>query len=308
MNDKEHATSPDIEVERRRGEAVVALESALITHGLPKPLNYQAAMEMQEQVRNAGAMPVIVAILNGRIKIGLTEPELKDLSQSKDLYKISDRDIAYSVFKKYTGGTTVAGTMVLARRAGLHIMATGGIGGVHRGQSFDISPDMRVLSQNPLIVVCSGAKSILDIGATLELLETLGVPVVGYRTNQLPGFYSRDSGFSVTTRLEKPSEIASFAKIHWSSGARSAILIANPINEKDAIKRSMIEPMIVGAIEQAEKDHVQGQLLTPYLLERLSEVAGEEILRANLSLLNTNAHLAGEIAVALESISTAKSV
>jgi pseudouridine-5'-phosphate glycosidase len=308
MNDTDHTFSQERANERRRGGAVVALESALITHGLPKPLNFLAAREMEEQVRRAGAKPVILAILNGRVKIGLTETELKDLSEAKDPHKISDRDIAFSLLKKYTGGTTVAGTLVLAAQAGIHVMATGGIGGVHRGQSFDISSDLRVLSQNPLIVVCSGAKSILDVSATLEVLETLGVPVVGYRTEQFPGFYSVESGSAVTTRLDDPAEIASFAKIHWSTGARSAILVANPIVEADAVDNAKIEPVIQEAVQRAEKDHILGQSLTPYLLGRLAEAAGEEILRANLSLLKTNAHLAGEIALAFESISTLKSV
>jgi pseudouridylate synthase len=278
------------------GGAIVALESTVITHGLPHPQNLGLARDMEKQVREQGAVPATVALLDGKIRIGLSDADLIRLSESDSTLKVSHRDFATAVVKKMDGGTTVAGTMYAANMAGIQVFATGGIGGVHRESSFDISTDLRALANTPMIVVCAGAKAILDLPATLEYLETMGVPVVGYGTDEFPAFYSRESGLNVSARLDSPKEIADFARAHWNLGMRSAILVTNPVPQSDAISRAEMDPIIARASEEAIKHGIHGQKLTPFLLSRISELTNGKSMKSNLALLLNNARLAADIA------------
>jgi pseudouridine-5'-phosphate glycosidase len=277
------------------GSAVVALESTVITHGLPQPQNLQLARDMEKQVRAHGAIPATVALLDGKICIGLADPDLVRLSESTTTLKISHRDFATAIVKKMDGGTTVAGTMYAANMAGIQVFATGGIGGVHKESSFDISTDLRALANTPMIVVCAGAKAILDLPGTLEYLETMGVPVVGYQTDEFPAFYSRESGLGVSARLDSPKEIADFAKAHWNLGMKSAVLVTNPVPENEAISRSEMDPIIARASEEAVRHGIHGQKLTPFLLSRISELTNGKSMKSNLALLLNNAALAADI-------------
>ncbi|NWF64397.1 MAG: pseudouridine-5'-phosphate glycosidase [Chloroflexi bacterium] len=278
------------------GAPIVALESTVITHGLPQPQNLNLARDMEKTVRDTGAIPATVALLDGKIRLGLSDAELVRLSESESTLKVSHRDFAAAIVKKFNGGTTVAGTMLAAHMAGIKVFATGGIGGVHKESAFDISTDLKALAETPMIVVCAGAKAILDLPATLEYLETMGVPVVGYQTDVFPAFYSRESRLNVSARLDSPTEIAEFAKAHWSLGLRSAVLVANPVPETESIPTSELEPMIAKASVEAMEKEIHGQALTPFLLGRISELTGGKSLRANLALLLNNARLASEIA------------
>ena len=278
------------------GAPIVALESTVITHGLPHPQNLELARDMEKQVRETGATPATVALLDGKIRLGLSDEELVRLSESESTLKVSHRDFSTAIVKKASGGTTVAGTMLAAYMSNIKVFATGGIGGVHKESSFDISTDLKALAETPMIVVCAGAKAILDLPATLEYLETMGVPVIGYKTDEFPAFYSRESGLNVSARLDSPKEIAEFAKAHWSLGLRSAVLVTNPVPETDSIPKSEMEPVIAKASAEAMEQGIHGQALTPFLLSRISELTKEKSLKTNLALLLNNALLAGEIA------------
>ncbi|MBK8617955.1 MAG: pseudouridine-5'-phosphate glycosidase [Anaerolineales bacterium] len=278
------------------GAPIVALESTVITHGLPRPQNLELARDMEKNVRDSGAAPATVALLDGKIRIGLSDGELIQLSEADSVLKVSHRDFATAIVKKSHGGTTVAGTMFAANMAGIKVFATGGIGGVHKESAFDISTDLHALSNIPMIVVCAGAKAILDLPATLEYLETMGVPVIGYKTDEFPAFYSRESGLNVSARLDSPEEIAEYAKAHWDLGMRSAILVTNPVPEADAISKSEMEPIIAKASAEAIKQGIHGQKLTPFLLGRISELTEGKSLHSNLALLLNNARLAAQIA------------
>jgi pseudouridine-5'-phosphate glycosidase len=275
---------------------VVALESTVITHGLPRPQNLKLARDMENQIRDSGATPATVAVINGEIRIGLSDVELVRLSESGSTLKISHRDFATAFIKKMDGGTTVAGTMFAAQLARIEVFATGGIGGVHKESSHDISTDLRALSEIPMIVVCAGAKAILNLPATLEYLETMGVPVVGYQTDEFPAFYSRESGLSVSVRLNSPKEIADFARAHWKMGMKSAVLVTNPVPETEAIPKAEMEPIIAKASAEAIEKRIHGQALTPFLLSRISELTQGKSLQTNLALLLNNARLAAQIA------------
>lgn len=278
------------------GSPIVALESTVITHGLPHPQNLELARDMEKTIRDIGATPATIALLDGKIRIGLSDPELVRLSELDTSLKVSHRDFATAIVKKVNGGTTVAGTMLAANMAGIKVFATGGIGGVHKESSFDVSTDLHSLAEIPTIVVCAGAKAILDLPATLETLETLGVPVIGYQTDEFPAFYSRESGLKVSARLDSPKEIAEFAKAHWSMGLKSGILVTNPIPETESIPKSEMEPMIEKASKEAIEQDIHGQALTPFLLSRISELSKGISLKSNLALLLNNARLAAEIA------------
>jgi pseudouridine-5'-phosphate glycosidase len=278
------------------GGAIVALESTVITHGLPHPQNLGLARDMEKQVREQGAVPATVALLDGKIRIGLSDAGLIRLSESDSTLKVSHRDFATAIVKKMDGGTTVAGTMYAANMAGIQVFATGGIGGVHKESSFDISTDLRALANTPMIVVCAGAKAILDLPATLEYLETMGVPVVGYGTDEFPAFYSRESGLNVSARLDSAKEIADFARAHWNLGMRSAVLVTNPVPQSEAISRAEMDPIISRASEEAIKHGIHGQKLTPFLLSRISELTNGKSMKSNLALLLNNARLAADIA------------
>jgi pseudouridylate synthase len=278
------------------GAPIVALESTVITHGLPHPQNLELARDMEKQIRAGGAIPATIALLDGKIRIGLSDEELVRLAKADSPLKVSHRDFATAIVKKADGGTTVAGTMFAAHMAGIKVFATGGIGGVHKESAFDISTDLRSLAEIPMVVVCAGAKAILDLPATLEYLETLGVPVVGYQTDEFPAFYSRESGLGVSARLDSPKEIADFARAHWNLGMKSGVLVANPIPEAEAIPKSAMEPIIAKASAEAVGQGIHGQALTPFLLSRISELTKGKSLKANLALLLNNARLAAEIA------------
>ena len=290
--------SPEIARALNFGTPVVALESTVITHGLPQPQNLELARDMEQQVRDHDAIPATVALLDGEIRIGLSDEELVRLAdaQSDSVLKVSHRDFAAAIVKKMNGGTTVAGTMFAAQLAGIQVFATGGIGGVHKESAFDISTDLHALAEIPMIVVCAGAKAILDLPATLEYLETMGVPVVGYQTDEFPAFYSRESGLGVSVLLDSPKEIADFAQAHWRLGMRSAVLVTNPVPETEAISKSEMEPLILKASAEAIAQGIHGQKLTPFLLSRISQLTEGKSLQTNLALLLNNARLAARIA------------
>jgi pseudouridine-5'-phosphate glycosidase len=281
------------------GAPVVALESTVLTHGLPYPQNLALAGQMEAQVSAGGALPATIAVLEGEIWVGAEAAQLERLVRMPHLHKISSRDLGAAVSLKWSGGTTVAGTMVAAYQAGIRVFATGGIGGVHRGAPFDISADLPQLAGKPMIVVCAGAKAILDLPATLEYLETFAVPVVGYRTDEFPAFYSRESGLPVSARAESPAEIAALAKAHWALGMPGAVLVTNPPPPEAALPVEAVEGAIRQALEEAQQAHITGQAVSPFLLERVRDLTGGASLEANLALLLNNARLAAEIAGAL---------
>jgi pseudouridine-5'-phosphate glycosidase len=277
---------------------VVALESTVITHGLPRPQNLELARDMEREVRENGAAPATIAILDGQIHVGLTESELERLASEDHVRKISRRDFATAILKKECGGTTVAGTLFAAHQAGIKVFATGGIGGVHSVETLDISTDLQALADTPMIVVCAGAKAILDLPATLEYLETMAVPVVGYGTDEFPAFYSRHSGLPVSVRLDSPQEVVDYSKTHWDLGMQTAVLVCNPLSTEEEIPQEKIAGAIQQARREAEIKGLHGQPLTPFLLARLSELTGGDSLKANLALLKNNARLAARIAQA----------
>jgi pseudouridine-5'-phosphate glycosidase len=276
--------------------SVVALESTVLTHGLPRPHNLQLAYDMERAIRAEGATPATIAFLDGVLRIGLSESEIERLANERDAYKVGPRDFATVISQQASGGTTVAGTMFACRHTNIKVFATGGIGGVHRESPFDISADLQALATIPMIVVCAGAKAILDLPATLEYLETMSVPVVGYGTDEFPAFYSRDSGLDVSIRLDTTKEIVEFARAHWSTGMQSAVLVTNPVPGAEAIPRAEMDPIIEQASREAQDRKIHGQKLTPFLLDRISNLTAGRSMRANLSLLLNNARLAAQIA------------
>ena len=275
---------------------IVALESTVVTHGLPRPQNLSLAHDMESTVREEGAVPATIGVLKGNVRIGMNEADLDELANSPKPRKISQRDFAIAAIKVENGGTTVAGTMFAAQGAGIKVFATGGIGGVHKESAFDISTDLQALATIPMIVVCAGAKAILDLPATVEYLETMAVPVVGYQTDDFPAFYSRESGLKLNGKVETPDEIVKLAQAHWDMGMRSAILVAQPVPVRDEIPKSEMDPFIAQASQEAIKQEKHGQDLTPFLLQRISELTDGRSLRTNLSLLLNNARLAAQIA------------
>jgi pseudouridine-5'-phosphate glycosidase len=284
---------------------VVALESTLITHGLPYPVNLETASEMESAVRDAGAVPAIIAIVEGRIRIGLTQRDLESmLAGTREVRKVSRRDLAFAISQRLNGGTTVAATMICARLAGIRIFATGGIGGVHRGaaDTMDVSADLEELSRTPVAVICAGAKAILDLPRTYEYLETKGVPVIGHRTNNLPGFYTRETGLPAPMRLDTPDEIALLASRHWALGLSGGLLIANPPPEKTAMIREDVEQAIELALEEAKRANISGAALTPFLLDHMTRITEGRSLEANVALILNNARLGGEIARAFAAL------
>jgi pseudouridine-5'-phosphate glycosidase len=251
---------------------------------------------MERTVRENGATPATIAILDGKVHVGLTDAELERLANLDNVRKISRRDFATAIVKKECGGTTVAGTMFAAHQAGIKVFATGGIGGVHEVETLDISTDLQVLSDTPMIVVCAGAKAILDLPATLEYLETMAVPVIGYGTDEFPAFYSRQSGLPVSVRLVSPREIVEFAKAHWEIGMNSAVLVCQPLSPEEELPREKVDSAIQQARNEAREQGIHGQPLTPFLLARMAELTGGASLKANLALLLNNARLAAQIA------------
>lgn len=278
------------------GKPIVALESTVLTHGLPRPQNLQLARDMEQAIREGGATPATIGFLDGKLHVGLNDQELNRLANEENVYKVGPRDFATVITKKRCGGTTVAGTMLACKGVNIRVFATGGIGGVHRDDSLDVSADLQALASTPMIVVCAGAKAILDLPATLEYLETMSVPVVGYGTDEFPAFYSRESGFDVSVRLDAPQEIVEFARAHWNAGLQSAVLVAIPVPEADAISRSDLEPFIEQATKEAHAQRIHGKNVTPFLLSRVNELTEGKSMQANLALLLNNARLAAQIA------------
>ncbi len=299
----------DIQVNVRRvldqRGPVVALESTIITHGIPYPENLATARSLEEVIRAEGATPATIAVLHGKLRVGLDSAQLEHLASGSGIAKASRRDIASLLVQQETAGTTVAATMLAAALVGISVFATGGIGGVHRGaeETFDISADLSEMASTPVAVVCAGAKSILDTPKTLEYLETLGVPVLGYRTNDFPAFFARTSGRSVDYRFDTPRELAKVIATHRALGLRGGILIANPIPEADALPADAIEARIVEACRDAEAAGISRKDLTPFLLERINELTGGASLKANIALVKNNAALAARIAVELSLMS-----
>ena len=289
--------SNEVEQALKDNKPVVALESTVITHGLPRPENLETARAMEKAVRDESAIPATICFLKGEIHAGLNNDELETLANSVKAIKVSRRDIAGAILKRLDGGTTVSGTMTIADMAGIKVFATGGIGGVHRGNHMDISADLPTLSKIPIIVVCSGAKSILDLSGTREYLETEGVPVIGYQTDELPAFYSPTSGLKVDFRFDKLKEIAEFAKIHWGMGLSSAILVTVPPPADSSLPADYMEEMINLAISEAGDRQITGAATTPFLLDRISKQTDQRSLKSNMDLLVNNAHIAGQIAV-----------
>ena len=288
--------APEVLQSQQFGMPLVALESTVITHGLPWPENFNLALDMEKMVREEQAVPATIAVMDGVVQIGLQEEELRTLAEAKNVRKISLRDFGIAITRKLIGGTTVAATLFVAEQVGIRVFATGGIGGVHRNAPFDVSADLPQLGRSPLVVVCAGAKSILDLPATLEYLETQGVPVVGYQTDQFPAFYAIDSGLQVDIKADSPEEVAQIARAHWSTGLRSAILVVVPPPADVAIPSERIEMTILAALQEAEAQGVRGNAVTPFLLSQVSALSGGESMKANLALLLNNAQVAARIA------------
>ena len=285
------------------GKPVVALESTLISHGFPYPENLEVAGEMEEIIRGCGVVPAIIAIIKGKIKVGLTRGELEFMATSKDILKASRRDLAVIGAKGLNGATTVAATMMVAERAGIMVFATGGIGGVHRGaeKTFDISADLQELARTPVAVVCSGAKAILDLPLTLEYLETMGVPVIGFGSEELPAFYCRESGLKVDYVVNDEKEAAGIIRTILDLGLGGGMIIANPVPEEYALSMEYMNEMIEEAVRVAEKEGIKGKKLTPYLLNKIKELTGGKSLKANIELIKNNARVAAKIAYELKS-------
>ena len=283
----------------KNGFPVVALESTVITHGLPRPENLQLARAMEHEVREQSGTPATVGLIDGRVHIGLSAEELERLANTDGGRKVSRRDFGIALARREIGGTTVAGTLIAARLAGIRVFATGGIGGVHRNSVFDISADLPELSRSPVVVVCAGAKSILDLPATLEVLETQGVPVIGYGTDEFPAFYSTESGLPVNVRVDGPEEVAQIARAQWDMGLQNAILVVQPPPVEAALPAADINRLIDQALAEAEEKKISGSAVTPFLLDRVNLLSGGTSLQANLALLRNNARLAAQIAAAL---------
>lgn len=296
-----YSCSHEVQTALKNGDPVVALESTIITHGMPYPQNLEMARNVEGIIRECGATPATIAVLDGQLRIGLNPDELEALADRHDARKLSRADLAVCMAQGATGATTVAATMIAAHLAGIEVFATGGIGGVHRGAetSFDISADLTELAQTPVAVVCAGAKAILDIPKTLEYLETLGVPVVTYGQSAFPAFWSRTSGVQSPVRIDTAHEIATAIRLRKAIGLAGGHLIANPVPEGSEIPQTEIEPVIRQALSEAEAQNISAKAVTPFLLGRIFELTNGRSLETNIALVENNARLASEIAIAL---------
>ncbi|MCC6905022.1 MAG: pseudouridine-5'-phosphate glycosidase [Anaerolineae bacterium] len=292
------SVSPEVADALKAGKPVVALESTLIAHGRPWPGNYEIATACEKAIRDNGALPATIGIIDGIIRVGLTDDEIKRLAQEKNVRKASRRDYGIAVARKECGGTTVAGTMIGAAMAGIKVFSTGGIGGVHRGDAMDISADLQELAQTPVAVVCAGAKAILDQPRTLEYLETMGVPVIGYKTDTFPGFFAVSSGLPVDTRSDNPADIARIIRTHWDLGLPGGVLVTVPPPEELALSFEEVDSVVSTAAREAEEQGVHGKGLTPFLLGRVTQMTGGRSREVNGALLIKNAGAAAEIACA----------
>ncbi len=299
MQSQNLTIAPEVAAALAEGKPVVALESTVIAHGLPYPANRDTALAMEAAVREGGAVPATIAILGGEIIVGLSGAQIERLAQAENVRKCSRRDLPIVVGLGQDGATTVAGTMIVAHMAGIRIFATGGIGGVHKGHPFDISADLQELGRTPVAVVSSGAKSILDLPLTLEVLETQGVPIVGMGTDELPAFYTRHSGLPIDVRVDTPAQAASIVRAAHQLGASHGILIAVPVPEREELSHSEAEGVIREAIQRADEQGIQGKDITPFVLGRIHEITGGRSLKANRALLINNARTAAAIARAL---------
>jgi pseudouridine-5'-phosphate glycosidase len=305
MIEKYLSIEPEIMGAIQKGKPVVALESTIISHGMPYPKNVETAIEVENIVRKNGAIPATIAIINGKLKAGLTGKELDYLGKAgQKVIKASRRDIPFIVAAKKDGATTVASTMIIAAMADIKFFATGGIGGVHRGapNTFDISADLQELSKTNVAVFCAGVKSILDIGLTLEYLETNGVPVIGYGTQQMPAFYTPDSCFEVDYKLNHPNEIASALKAKWDLNLKGGAVIAIPIPKKFAMNKRVIDTAINKALKELDEKGIKGKNSTPFLLTRVAQITGGDSLASNIQLVYNNAELAAKTAVAYSAL------
>lgn len=294
--------SPEVQQALTEGRPVVALESTIISHGMPYPKNVETAMLVEQTIRENGAVPATIAILGGRLKAGLSPEEIEYLGKSgRDVAKVSRRDLPMIVARGADGATTVTTTMIIAHMAGISVFATGGIGGVHRGAetTMDISADLEELAQTPVMVVCAGAKAILDLGLTLEYLETKGVPVIGYGTDELPAFYTRESGLGVDARADAPEELAAMFVAQRGMGLKTGMLVANPIPAEYAMDKATIDAAIDQAMRELREQGVHGKETTPFLLARVVELTGGDSLESNIQLVLNNARLASRTAAAL---------
>lgn len=296
--------SQEVQEAKEQGKPIIALESTIISHGMPYPQNVQTAREVEQIIRENGAVPATIAIIDGKIKIGLSEEELEMFGKSSTVAKASRRDLAYLLASKKLGATTVAATMICAELAGIKIFVTGGIGGVHRGAetNMDISADLEELAQSNVAVVCAGAKSILDLGLTMEYLETKGVPVIGYQTNVLPAFYTRKSEIPLQICAEDVETIASTLKVKWDLNLKGGIVIANPIPEEFAMDEKVMNGVIEMAIKEAEEKHITGKEVTPFMLGKIKELTEGKSLDANIALVKNNALIGAKLAVSFDQI------
>lgn len=294
----------EVRVALEEKRPIVALESTIISHGMPFPQNYETAMLLENEVRSNGAIPATIAIIQGKIRVGLEKKDIEYIATDKNVHKVSRRDVPYIIASGLNGATTVASTMIFAQMAGIRIFATGGIGGVHRGGeiSLDISADLYELSNTNVAVICAGAKSILDIGLTLEKLETLGVPVVGYKTDDFPAFYTRKSGFKLDLQMQTPLEIAKMIRVKTELGLKGGMVVANPIPLEFEADGEKINASIEIALIEAAKLGIRGKEVTPFLLKKVKELTGGDSLESNISLVKNNADLAAKIAVQLSGI------
>lgn len=297
--------SKEVEQAKREGKAVVALESTIISHGMPYPQNVEMAKKVEQIVRDNGGVPATIAIIDGEIKVGLNEEELELLASAEDVAKVSRRDIAEILATNRIGATTVASTMICAQLADIQFFVTGGIGGVHKGaeHTMDISADLDELSKTKVAVICAGAKSILDLDKTLEYLETKGVPVVGYKTDELPAFFTRESGLKLNTRIDDVKTIAKLAEVQWDLGLDSGIVIANPVPETDQLEPSYINAIIDKAVQKAEEEGIHGKDSTPFLLGEIVKQTGGKSLETNIKLVEHNAKIGTQIAVEYTNLS-----
>lgn len=297
--------APEVAQAVAQGKPVVALESTIISHGMPYPQNVETALNVEKIIRENGAVPATIAILGGRLKAGLTPDEIEYLGKKgQDVIKASRRDLAVLAARKEDGATTVTTTMIIAHMAGIKVFATGGIGGVHRGAetTMDISADLEELASTPVMVVCAGAKSILDLGLTLEYLETHGVPVIGYGTKELPAFYTRKSGFEVDYRIDTPEELAQAFKASQEMGLRSGMLVTNPIPEEYSMDADVINAAIDKAVEMAAQQGIHGKATTPFLLATIKDLTGGDSLDSNIQLVYNNAALAAKTAAEISKL------
>jgi pseudouridine-5'-phosphate glycosidase len=290
---------PEVRKALDQRRPVVALESTLITHGLPRPANLETARMMEQTVRESGAVPATIAILGGEIHVGLDEKQLEYLASADNIRKCSRRDFPIVTGRKQDGATTVAGTMIVAHEASIRVFATGGVGGVHRGHPWDVSADLSELGRTPVTVVCAGAKAILDLPLTLEVLETNGVPVIGYQCSEFPAFYTRSSGLPLDERCDSAAEVAAIIRARDLAGLSAGILVTVSVPAEDELPRGVADAAIAKAIAEADAQGIQGKAVTPFLLGRVSELTGGKSRQANISLLRNNARVAAQIAMAL---------